>query len=143
MNIKNRPQMPPAQIYYGELDYWMTIFACIICMIGPLISLASPERNILNPYKLFSSIFEGKSAEEVWQDAGDGFPGGHFYLNYFTYGDGFTQFGLALGCSVAIWALLGAMVAYFRKRRYLFVILGLWVVFLVAVSMTGIVGGGH
>ena len=112
-------------------------------MIGPVISLASPEKNILNPYNLFNSIFDGKSAEEVWQDVGGGFPGGHFYLSYFTYGDGFTQFGLALGCSVAIWALFGAMIAYLRKKQYLFAILGFWVAFLAAVSMTGIVSGGH
>jgi hypothetical protein len=143
MNIKNRPQMPRAQIYYGEIIYWITIMACIICMIGPVLSLASPENNILNPYKLFDSIFEGKTAEEVWQNAGDGFPGGHFYLDYFTHGDGFTQFGLALGCSVAIWGLLGAAIAFFRKKQYLFVILGLWVAFLVTVSMTGIVSSGH
>jgi hypothetical protein len=71
---------------------------------------------------------------------GGEFPGGHFYLKNFTYGDGFTQFGLALGCSVALWALIAAAVAYAADRIYLYVILALWVAALVALSMIGIVG---
>jgi hypothetical protein len=133
--------MPPAQIYYGELIYWITILACIICMIGPVISLAWPERNVMNPYHVFNSIFHGSSTEEVWKEVGGGFPGGHFYLSHITYGDGLTQFGLALGCSVAVWALIGAIVAYFRKKQYLLAILGIWVALLVILSMTGIVNG--
>jgi len=143
MSIQNRPKMPPAQIYYGEIVYWITILACIVCMIGPVISLAFPERNILDPYNVFNSIFQGKSAEEVWQSVGGRFPGGHFYLGYFTYGDGLTQFGLALGCSVAIWALTGAIIAFLRKKSYVFAILGFWVALLVVLSMTGIVSGQH
>jgi hypothetical protein len=143
MSIQNRPKMPPSQLYYGEIVYWITILACIVCMIGPVISLAWPERNIMNPYNVFNAIFQGQGAEEVWQEVGNGFRGGHFYLSYFTYGDGFTQFGLALGCSVAIWALFGAIIAYLRKKDYLLAILGCWVIFLVLLSMTGIVGGQH
>jgi fatty acid desaturase len=71
---------------------------------------------------------------------GGQFPGGHFYLKNLTYGDGFTQFGLALGCSVALWALIAAAFAYASDRIYLYVILALWVAMLVSLSMIGIVG---
>ena len=131
--------MPRAQTTYGAIVYWITILSCIICMIGPVISVAYPENNVLNPYKLFSAIFEGKDAQTVWKEVGGEFPGGHFYLKNFTYGDGFTQFGLALGCSVALWALLVSAVAYGREKIYLYVILSLWVSALVALSMIGIV----
>jgi hypothetical protein len=109
-------------------------------MIGPVISVAAPDNNVLNPYKLFNAIFEGKDAQTVWQEVGGEFPGGHFYLKYFTYGDGFTQFGLALGCSVALWALVAAAFAYVSDRIYIYVVLAIWVAGLVALSMIGIVG---
>ena len=140
MTAEERPIMPRAQLVYGAIVYWITIAAALICMIGPVISMASVENNVLNPHFLFAGIFEGKNAAAVWQDVGGGFPGGHFWFKNFTKGDGFTQFGLALGCSVAIWALLAAAIAYLLDKIYLYVILSLWVAFLVTVSMIGIVG---
>jgi len=141
MSAEERPVMPRAQIIYGEIVYWVTITAAIICMIGPVISMVSVENNVMNPHYLFSSIFEGKNAETIWQEVGGGFPGGHFYLKNFTSGDGFTQFGLALGCSVAMWALLAAAIAYLAEKTYLYVFLSLWVGLLIFLSMIGIVKG--
>ena len=139
MSAQDTPKMPRAQTTYGVIVYWVTIIACLICMVGPVISVASPENNVLNPYKLFNAIFQGKDAQTVWQEVGGEFPGGHFYLKNFTYGDGFTQFGLALGCSVALWALIASAVAYAADKIYLYVILALWVAAMVALSMIGIV----
>ncbi len=140
MNADKAPKMPKAQIVYGSIVYWITILACIICMIGPVISVASPDNNVLNPYKLFNAIFEGKDAQTVWEEVGGEFPGGHFYLKNLMFGDGFTQFGLALGCSVALWALIAAAIAYAADRIYLYVALSIWVAGLVGLSMVGIVG---
>jgi hypothetical protein len=138
MSTEQAPKMPRAQTVYGAIVYWITIAAAIVCMIGPVISVASPENNVLNPYKLFDAIFQGKDARTVWQEVGGEFPGGHFYLKHFTYGDGFTQFGLALGCSVALWALIAAAIAYATDKIYLYVWLSLWVAAMVALSMIGI-----
>jgi hypothetical protein len=138
MSTEQAPKMPRAQTVYGAIVYWITIAAAIVCMIGPVISVASPENNVLNPYKLFDAIFQGKDARTVWQEVGGEFPGGHFYLKHFTYGDGFTQFGLALGCSVALWALIAAAIAYAADKIYLYVWLSLWVAAMVALSMIGI-----
>ena len=140
MNIEETPKMPRAQTIYGSIVYWVTILSCLICMVGPVISVASPDNNVLNPYKLFSAIFEGKDAQTVWQEVGGEFPGGHFYLKNLTYGDGFTQLGLALGCSVALWALIVVAFAYATERIHLYTILSLWVAGLVALSMIGVVG---
>lgn len=142
MNVQETPKMPRAQTVYGAIVYWVTILSCIICMVGPVISVANPEKNVLNPYKLFNAIFEGKDAQTVWQEVGGGFPGGHFYFKNFTYGDGFTQFGLALGCSVALWALVAAAFAYASEKIYFYVFLALWVAGMVVVSMIGF-GGMH
>lgn len=138
MDTIQKPEIPKAQTMYGAIVYWITIVSCLICMVGPVISVANPEKNILNPYKLFNAIFQGKDPQTVWQEVGGGFPGGHFYLRNLTYGDGFTQFGLALGCSVALWALIAAAVAYAREKVYLYVILALWVAGMVTVSMIGV-----
>ena len=140
MSAEQAPKMPRAQIVYGNIVYWVTILSCIICMIGPVLSVAVPENNVLNPYQLFNAIFEGKDAQTVWREVGGDFPGGHFYLKKLTFGDGFTQLGLALGCSVALWALIAAAISYATERVYFYTILAIWVASLVALSMVGIVG---
>ena len=139
MSAEETPKMPRANTVYGAIVYWITIISCLICMVGPVISVAFPENNALNPYKLFNAIFEGKNAQQVWQEVGGEYPGGHFYLKNFTYGDGFTQFGLALGCSVALWALIATAIAYSKEKIYLYTIVALWVAFMVALSMIGII----
>jgi hypothetical protein len=139
MNAEERPKMQLSQIIYGEIVYWGTILAAIICMIGPYISIKNVEHNVCNPHYLFAGIFEGKDAATVWQEVGGGFPGGHFYLNNFSMGDGFTQFGLALGCSVAMWALIPAALCYIKEKNPLYTLLCLWVGLLICLSMIGIV----
>ncbi len=100
--------------------------------------MSNTDNNVLNPHFLFAKIFEGKDAQTVWEEVGGGFPGGHFYLKNFTSGDGFTQFGLALGCSVALWALIAVAIAYLTEKTYLYVFLSLWVALIVFVSMVGL-----
>lgn len=138
-----RPKMPASQRVYGEFIYWITILSAIICMIGPVIAMLDTDNNYMNPYYQFQAIFDGESAPEVWQEVGGGLPkrGGHFWLDYFGFGDGFTQFGLALGCAVAFPALIAAALAYLKERVYGYVLLCLWVAFMVAFSALGIVKG--
>jgi len=137
----DRPVMPPSQIVYGEIVYWVTIVSALICMVGPVIAMMRIDDNVLNPHYLFASIFAGNSADTIWNEVGGGFPGGHFYLSHMTAGDGFTQFGLALGCSVALWALLATALVYLKQRNYLYLLLCLWVSVLVALSALGIISG--
>ena len=141
MTAEEAPKMPRAQTVYGAIVYWVTIVSCLICMVGPVISMANVENNVMNPHYLFAGIFEGKDATTIWQEVGGGFPGGHFWFTDFTKGDGFTQFGLALGCSVALWALLATAVAYLADRIYLYVFLSIWVAMLVGLSASGIIRG--
>jgi hypothetical protein len=140
MSPEERPKIPVVQLVYGEIVYWITIAACIICMVGPVIAMAAPKNNVADPWFLFAEIFAGKDAHAVWQEVAGGFPGGHFWAKNFTKGDGFTQFGLALGCSVALPALLGSAVVYLLRKNFLYVILSIWVASLVLLSATGIVG---
>jgi len=138
--VESRPKykIPVEQAVYGDTVYWVTILAAIICMIGPLVSMVFVDDNVLNPHYLFAAIFAGKDSETIWKEVGNGFPGGHFWWYHFGTGDGFTQFGLVLGCSVALWALLAAALVYLRKRVLLYALLALWVAAMVALSTVGL-----
>jgi hypothetical protein len=107
---------PLANRVYGTIIYWTSIIAAIICILAPVIALAFPERNVLDPQYLFSSIWEGAKPEVVWNAAGEGFPGGHFWINNLTYGDGFMQFGIVIGGACAGFALLGAAIGYLKQK---------------------------
>ncbi len=134
--------MPKAQIVYGECVYYLTILCCIICIIGPVLAMIAPENNVINPYFLFAEIFEGRNAFEIWSKlAADGVQGGHFYVNYFFTGDGFTQFGLALGCSSAAWSLLVAAAVYATERIYIYAFMAVFVALLIFFSASGMLGG--
>ena len=141
MENEEKHKIPLEQIVYGDVVYWVTILAAIICMVGPLLSMMFVEDNVLNPHYLFAAIFAGNDPESIWKEVGNGFPGGHFWYEYPTSGDGFTQFGLVLGCSVALWALLATAVIYFRKRILLYTALALWVATMVALSVVDIIKG--
>jgi hypothetical protein len=142
---EDRPPLPKAQLVYGEMIYWFAIGAAIVCMIGPVVAMASPDGNVINPHYLFSAIFEGKTSEEIWALSGDDTEGGHFWIEHVGSGDGLTQLGLVLGCSCALWGLLVAAVCYLveKPRSILYTILSIWVALLIALSATGAVSGGH
>ena len=135
--------VPLSQLVYGEIVYWITIVSCIICTVGPLLAMYNVDNNVANPHYLFANIFSGMSSDDVWAAAGSAFPGGHFYLTNFTKGDGFTQFGLALGCSVGLWGLIVAAFLYLKEKKPLFTVLALWVALLIFVSAAGIISKGH
>lgn len=139
----NELKMPKAQVVYGDIVYSLTIVAALLCMVGPLMAVMNIDNNVCNPHYLFSAIWEGKDAMQVWAAGGTEFPGGHFWMNNITKGDGLTQFGLVLGGSVALPALLGAAVFHLKDKMYLWVGMSLWVSFLIAVSATGVVSLGH
>jgi cytidylate kinase len=212
-----KPIIPTAQIVYGEIVYWVTIFAALLCMIGPLIAVADVDNNLLNPHFVFAHIFNEEEPGGVWAlsakveptlpaattnvadprswealgvrealevlkgmpapAAGGGRPGlalgeglriernpegaeedeaftvvivthgeekeklvttvkarailletykrevitnGHFWMGAPFTGDGFTQLGLALGCSVALWGLIAAAFLFLKQKVILY-----------------------
>ena len=130
-----------SQLVFGETIYWICVLSAIVCTVGPVIAILFVDSNIMNPHFLFASIFEGNTAQVVWQDVGGGFPRGHFWKDNLFTGDGFTQFGLALGCSVGLWALIVVAMVYIAEKNYLYVFLSVWVGLLIFLSMVGIVKG--
>lgn len=136
-----RPKVPLANIICGDFIYWLSIIAAIICMIGPVIVVAFMDNNVLNPHYLFATLWEGKRPEAVWQEVGGGFPGGHFWLNNLTFGDGFTQLGLAIGSGSGLLALVATAIAYLREkpRAYGWALVSLFISLVILFAALGIV----
>jgi len=134
------PKVPLPQIVYGKIIYWLCIIAALICTIGPVLAIAFPDKNLMNPHYLFFNIWQGNTPEAVWQQVGGGFPGGHFWLQNLNTWDGFTQLGIVIGCSCACLALLGASIAFLREKpqSYGWALVSLLVASLVLLSALGI-----
>ena len=134
------PKIPLPQIVYGKIIYWLCIIAAFICTIGLVLGIALPDKNFMNPYYLFFNIWEGNNPEAVWQQIGGGFPGGHFWLHNLTVGDGFTQFGLVIGCGCAFLALAVTAIAFLKEkpRSYGWALVSFFVALMVLLSMLGI-----
>ena len=137
---KDSLAQPLPQRTYGSIIYWLSIAASMICIIAPVIAVASPNRNVMNPHFLFFTIWEGKNPEAVWQEVAGGFPGGHFWLNNLTSGDGFTQVGLVLGCLCAGVALIGTSIAFIWRepRVYGWALVSLGLATLIILAALGI-----
>lgn len=135
-----KPKVPRAQDIYGKLVYWFTITAAIICTIGPVITVAFPNNNLMNPHSLFSTIWEGNDPEAVWQEVGEGFPGGHFWVNNLTTGDGFIQLGLEIGCFCSALGLIGAAIVclWEKPKAYGWALISLAIALLITVSALGV-----
>jgi len=128
------------QIVYGKTVYWLSILTALLCTLGMTLAMVFPDKNFMDPRYLFFSIWAGNSPEAVWEQVGGGFPGGHFWLHNLNTWDGFTQFGLVIGCSCAFVALLATSVAYLHgeHRSYGWAVVSLFVASLVLLSALGI-----
>ncbi len=107
-----------APVLYGTITYWLTRVVTAICLVGLPLAMARVDQNYLNPHRLFAAIWEGRGVVEVWQEVGDGFPGGHFYINHLFSGDALTQLAIVLGCSISLAALMAASWQYFKEKSY-------------------------
>jgi hypothetical protein len=54
--MEEKLKMPVSQRVYGEVIYWITVVAAIICMVGPVIAMISVDNNVMNPHYLFAEI---------------------------------------------------------------------------------------
>ena len=136
------PEIHTSQLYFGRVIHWVTIASCLISLISPLLILMFPQRNLLNPALIFDAIFEGKRPAEIWAAAGVPFQSGDFWKLFFNNllkPDGFAMFGMALGCSVTLWALIPAIWQFFKKKEYFYGFVSLFVMALVFLAMSGII----
>lgn len=136
---KNMAELSSADKAYGAVVYWITIAAAVIAIAGPLVAMARPGKNVLNPGLAFEGIWEGMSADEVWLYAGEGFPGGHFYFDRLAAGDGLTYFGIVFGSTAALWGLLAAAAGFIKERAYGYAAVCVAVSAVIVFAMAGVV----
>jgi hypothetical protein len=139
-NISN--DIDKSQLYYGKTVHWITVVSCLISLITPFFILLFPGKNYLNEALLFETIFKGKNPTEIWKAAGVLFKSGDFWnlfiKNFFTP-DGFAAFGVVLGCSVTLWALIPAVWQFAKKKEYFYVCVSIFIMALIVLAMSGIV----
>ncbi|MDH5229724.1 MAG: DUF1634 domain-containing protein [Gammaproteobacteria bacterium] len=121
---EERPHIPVAGVVYGDTIYWITIAATVIVIIGSVISFVT-NNTYIDPTYMLSSIWEGKTVDEIWVGAVGAAPNGHWYLSKLATGNGLTAFGIALGVFSVIPAILAAGYVLFREKQVLFAILAL------------------
>ena len=78
--------------------------------------------------------------ETIWDSAKDDVKGGHYWLDHFTTGDGFTLFGMVLGCAVGIIALTITGLYLLLKEKSVGWALGsFFIAFMSTISMVGLI----
>jgi hypothetical protein len=131
-----------SQLYYGKTIHWITGVSCLISLITSFIILLFPGKNYLNEAVLFETILKGKKSADIWMSAGVTFKHGDFWKllikNLFTP-DGFAAFGIALGCSATLWALIPAVWQFAKKKEYFYVSVSIFIMALIVLAMSGIV----
>jgi hypothetical protein len=138
-------RVPFAGIVVGDIIYWVCIIGAFICMVGPVVSILHPNNNVADPFNVFSLVWGGKSAREIWAAVTpDGrYPGPHFWIHNLTKGDGITQLGVWLACACSLPAVfVGGIVYLFgfggARKSMTYLIICWWVAFMILFSMLGI-----
>jgi hypothetical protein len=136
------PDIEKSQLYYGKTVHWITIVSCLVSLITPFFILLFPYKNYLDEALLFDAILKGKRPAGIWEAAGVQFKSGDFWKlfikNIFTP-DGLAAFGVALGCSVTLWALIPAVWQFTKKKEYFYVCVSVFIMALIVLAMSGIV----
>ena len=136
------PDINKSQLYYGKTVHRITIVSCLISLITPFFILLFPNKNYLNEVRLYDAIFKGKNPAEIWGAAGFTFKSGDFWkmlLKNLFSPDGFAAFGIVLGCSVTLWALIPAVLQFIKKKEFFYAGVSIFLMALIVLAMSGIV----
>ena len=139
---KKLPVIDKSQLYYGKVAHIIAIAACFVSLTAQVLILSFPHSNLLNPNLIFGAIFDGKNPAEIWAVAGVSFKPGEFwklFLGGFITPDRIAIFGITLGCSVTLWALIPSLWQFIKKREYFYIGVSLFVMTLILLAMSGIV----
>jgi hypothetical protein len=137
-----RPEIDKSQLYYGKVAYRITIASCLVSLLAMVLILLFPRSNILDPIVVFDAIFNGKKPAEIWNAAGVPFKYGDFWKLFikglFTP-DGLASFGITLGCSVTLWALIPTAWQFTKKKEYFYVFVSIFIMALIILAMSGLI----
>lgn len=132
--------IPQSHIVYSNIVHWITIVSSVASLFVPVFILFKSSRNMLNPNLILGAIFSGASISEIWGMSQIGiFSGAHSYFSYPGFADSWALFFINLGCSVALWAIIPAIILQiFKEKDYFTAFLGTIFAVLVLFSMTGL-----
>jgi len=140
MKEQTKLNIPKSQKIFGNTVYWVSIVAAIGGLFAPVLILADPSNNILNPNIIFSAIFGGQSPAEIWgySEAGT-FLGGHFYLSYMTKADSWAMMLIVVGCAFGLIGLVPAVIYQtFKEKDRFCAALGMIISLLIFLSIIGV-----
>ncbi|MCI0506954.1 MAG: hypothetical protein L0Z73_12705 [Gammaproteobacteria bacterium] len=118
-SFEDKPEVPLSGIIYGDIIYWGTIIATLVVIAGSIMSFVS-RRSYIDPVYLLTSVWQGKTVEDIWKDAVGDQPDGHWYLWQLSNDTGLTVAGIALGIFSVIPGIIGAAVYMFKEKQILF-----------------------
>jgi len=130
------PVAPIAGVVYGDIIYWGTIAGTFIVIAGSIMTFVT-KNNYIDPNYLLSSIWEGRTVEEIWTGAVGAQPDGHWYLSQLGTGNGLTAGGIALSIFSVIPGILGAAFVLFREKQVLFGSLAIVGAIIILAAMIG------
>jgi len=133
-------ELPKSYMVYADTIYWIAIMTAVAALFIPVIVLAGPDKNVLNPRLVFGAIFNGAPPSEIWALSPDGgFPGAHFYLRFPAKADSWAMFTVNVGCAVGFFGLVPAVFYQAVKEKDWFcAIFGAVLATLILLSLTGV-----
>ncbi len=126
-----------AGIIYGEIVYWGLLFACVVVVIGSVLSFLG--HNYVPVSYWISAIWQGKSVAEIWKGATGSLPNGHWYLSHLTTGDGLTALGISLGVFPVIPGLLLCGATLIKEKEIFYGLLAIGCGIVVIIGLLGLV----
>ena len=137
---EDRPKVPLYNTTYGDTVYWITFAVCLICLVGPVLAVLFPDSTAMNPYFTYALIFDGQTGTEIWTALYGEWPYMHsvWFKNFFT-GDGITMFAMAIGCTVAVWALIPTIVAFVKEGLTGYAVFSVFIIAMILFAASGAV----
>ena len=130
-------QSPIARIY-GEIVYWCTIVASILVIISTTCAFLGMY-GLVDPAYLFSSIWNGKEATEIWLNSTGQLPGAHWYLYQLWNADSSAMLGIVLGILSVVPASFAAAVIFFKQGQNIFGVMGILTGMLILLPCLGLI----
>ena len=130
-------QSPIARIY-GEIVYWCTIVASFLVIISTTCAFLGMP-GLIEPAYLFSSIWNGKEAAEIWINSTGRLPGAHWYLYQLWNADSLAMLGIVLGILSVVPASFAASVIFFKQGQNFFGVMGILAGLLILLPFLGLI----
>ena len=137
MHEETVPKPPVTSLVFGLVIYWVTIIGSIIAVIGAIVAFVS-KANYVPPSHWFTSLWQGNSTVEIWEETASSAPVGHWYMSQLATGDGLSALGISIGVSSVTVALLVSAIMLFKSKSVVYGMLSLAAALIIIVATLGL-----